>query len=392
MEEIITYSLKNGQKRSDQYYREIAAFSDEVLAEIKTQAADIVTDFQHFIEQNECETRHSFAEYAFELLILGVLCGVHGGTALKLADIPQRILSSLGKLRKRYPALKPMIDFWRGVLGTLFLTPQNESGGLPDDLTLQNLDRLLDWMTASGDFAEEVKRLRPWQEFMEGQKPPKLAATLKTATSLAAWFEHRSLEVLGRYTPNVDAFLAEKHPDYRWREDVIFCGRQRVEYHLYMVGSEILNRAFREAFLQTKRRVVLLPPCMKAKLEAGCLAQETPLGERCAACTPGCRVHQATKLGEKYGFDVFIMPHELSVFSNGGISPSKGEGVGIVGVSCPLTNMTGGWETKDMGVPAQGLLLDYCGCPWHWHEQGIATDINLHKLLEIMGIEEKGRA
>jgi hypothetical protein len=194
------------------------------------------------------------------------------------------------------------------------------------------------------------------------------------------------LKTLGKYTPNVDRFLEEKHPEYQWREDRFFCGRKREEYHLNMVGTEILNRAFRADFLETETKIVLLPPCMKARQDGSCQAVPSPFGDQCAHCTPGCRIHQATLLGEKYGFGVTIIPHELSVFSSGKIKAPKKRAIGIVGVSCPLTNVTGGWETKDLGVPAQGVLLDYCGCHWHWHPQeGIPTDINFNQLLKIIG-------
>jgi len=194
---------------------------------------------------------------------------------------------------------------------------------------------------------------------------------------------------LGCYTPHVAQFLADTHPGYRWREDAVFCGRQRVEYHLNMVGTEILNRAFRGVFQETVRQVVLVPPCMQAKPAGECKAQQTPFGSRCAACTPGCRVHQATKLGEKHGFDVLIMPHELSIFSSGKMKPTKDSSVGVVGVSCPLTNPSGGWETKSLDIPAQGVLLDYCGCPWHWHKAGIPTDINFKQLLRVLDLKKQ---
>ncbi len=153
------------------------------------------------------------------------------------------------------------------------------------------------------------------------------------------------------------------------------------------MGTEILNRAFREAFLKTGRKVVLAPPCMRAQPDGVCQARSTPFGDCCTACTPGCRVHQVTKLGEKHDFDVLIMPHELSVFSNSKIKPTKDGTVAIVGVSCPPTNFSGGWETKDLNIPALGLLLDYCGCPWHWHKEGIPTDINFRQLLWVLGID-----
>jgi hypothetical protein len=99
-------------------------------------------------------------------------------------------------------------------------------------------------------------------------------------------------------------------------------------------------------------------------------------------------VLQLTKLGKKIGFDVFILPDELSVFSSGAVKPVDDEAVGIVGVSCVLTNPPGGWETKDLGIPAQGVLLDYCGCSYHWHKEGIPTDINTSQLLQVLGFSE----
>jgi hypothetical protein len=86
------------------------------------------------------------------------------------------------------------------------------------------------------------------------------------------------------------------------------------------------------------------------------------------------------------------MPHELSVFSSGTMQPMEDDTVGIVGISCVLTNPSGGWETKDLGIPAQGVLLDYCGCPWHWHEKGIPTDINVRQLLRVLGIDSVSRS
>jgi hypothetical protein len=40
-----------------------------------------------------------------------------------------------------------------------------------------------------------------------------------------------------------------------------------------------------------------------------------------------------------------------------------------------------------LSIPAQGVLLDYMGCKYHWDEQGIPTDTNITKLLEVLGIE-----
>ena len=387
MVEAITYTLRDNQLRSDQYYRDIAVFTDEVLAEAKQRVAPLVETFQTYLEQTGRETLRSFAEYAFEVLTLGVLWRIYANETTGLTQAAQGLLVRLTRWREQYQFLKPIIDLPRGLLATFFLFPFPPRTRQTLRPTLENLNHLLSWLAATGDFKEEVKRLGTWRDYLANDPPEVVAKKLKLAFSFASWFETQSRARLGRYTPHVERFLNETHPGYRWREDVIFCGRRRVEYHLNMVGTEILNRSFRELFLKTDRKIVLLPPCMKAKPKNECEAETTPFGERCAACTPNCRVHQATRLGEKHGFTVLIMPHELSVFSNEKMRSAAEIKMGVVGVSCPLTNVTGGWETKELGVPAQGVLLDYCGCPWHWHPEGIPTDINFDQLLQVLDLK-----
>lgn len=386
MAEVITYSLRNGRPRSDAYYEDVAVFTDEVLVEAENRVCTLVEAFQLYLQQTGRENPRSFAEYAFEVLTLGVLWQIYAGKTTDLAQASQGLLVSLTRWRQKYRALKPVLDPVRGVLANLFLArPHSRTASRP---TLDNLDQLLRWLAATGDFKEEVKRLTMWRDFLADELPTKVAQNLETAISWASWFETHSQTALGRYTPHVEQFLNNTHPGYRWREDAIFCGRQRVEYHLNMVGTEILNRAFREQFLTTEQKVLLVPPCMRAKPDHQCEAKTTPFGQRCAACEPSCRVHQVTKLGEKYGFEVLIMPHELSVLAGGKMKSATDGRMGLVGVSCPLTNVTGGWETKYLGIPAQGVLLDYCGCPWHWHREGIATDINFNQLLRVLDLKK----
>jgi hypothetical protein len=388
--EVITYSLRNSQKRSDAYYRAVAAFTDEVLAEADRRIRLLVEAFRADARRASRELPRTAEEYTLELLTLGVLWRVYGSGALDLARVPRRMLACLAHVRQRGGCLKAGADVLRGALAALFLSPRRHDLAEAPSPTLSHFDRLLGWLEATGDFSQEVKRLHAWRDFLASRPPEEAAEHLAQAIALATWFEARSESALGRYTPHVEQFLAETFPRYRGREDFVFCGRRRVEYHLAMVGIEILNRAFRAAFLATGRKVVLVPPCMKARPDDDCQARSTPMGARCAACTPGCRVHQLTKLGEKHGFGVLMLPDELAVYSGVAGRPRGGDHVGIVGVSCVLTNAAGGWETRGLGIPAQGVPLDYCGCRYHWHKDGIPTDINFDHLLEVLGVRPDG--
>jgi hypothetical protein len=373
--DAITFSLRADQTRSDQYYRDIAAFTDEVLARADHDLGTILAA----LAASEGEAARTAPEYAFELLTLGALWRVYGQRSLKLARPSQRVLSALAVLRERSSLARPAVDVLRGALATVFLARNGHAVPVPEPPTLAHLDRLIDWLAATGDFEQEVTRLRAILSIQP--TGDQIAAVL----ALADWFAPRSLDALGRYTANVERFLHETHPSYRWREDVIFCGRARLEYHLNMVGTEIMNRAFRAAFLAAPRKIVLVPPCMRAKTADECQARETPFGEQCAACEPRCHVHQVTQLGKKHGFAVYIMARELTSFSPGEGAQAAMTEFGIVGVSCPLTNAQGGWKAKKLHIPAQGLLLDYCGCVYHWHlDGGIPTAINLRQLMHLL--------
>jgi hypothetical protein len=388
--QVITYSLRDGQARSDQYYRDVAIFTDQALAEARGRIQPLVEAFQSHLQTTDHEAPRTYAECVFELLTLGALWRVYAGEALGLAEAPRRVMTGLVRLRRRGGLLKPGADLLRGVLATLFLPSDSRRRTQAPTPMLDHFSRLLNWLEATGDLHPEAKRLHVWQDFLAGRPTEEASHHLATAIALAAWFETHSQATLGRYTPHVEQFLATVHPNYRWREDAIFCGRRRVEYHLNMVGTEILNRVFRQDFLNTARKLVLVPPCMRAQSDDKCQARLTSFGARCAGCTPGCRVHQLTKLGDKLGFGILILPEDLRVFSAGEMSLGNDDKIGIVGISCVLTNAPGGWETQELGIPAQGALLDYCGCRYHWHKEGIPTDINIGQLLHVLGISVSG--
>jgi hypothetical protein len=385
MPEIITYSLRGDNNNSDEYYRTISLFCDEVLALDGEHGSGRLEAFLKWCKQNPRVPGRNQGEALHEMLSLGVLWRIYGPTAIHSNKTWRRLSAWLVNLREHSKLLKGAVDHVRGWLGGFFQHKPN--GGKLASPSLKEVYILLDWLAASGEFSEVVRRLATWREFLSSLDDRDFKGALQDITDLADWFERRSLERLGKFTENVEGFLAGKHALHRWQEDYIFTGRRRVEYHLNMLGTELLNRSLRAGFLETHRKIVIVPPCMKAKPEEECQAKMTPYGERCANCTPGCRVNQVTRLGEKKGFAVFIIPDDLKTFSSDSHETGNRQAVGLVGVSCPLTNTSGGWEMKRLGVPAQGLLLDYCGCIWHWHKEGIPTDINFNQLVRLMDFE-----
>jgi uncharacterized protein len=385
MPRIITYSLRRGAQNSDDYYRVIARFADEWSARAARATKDVTTSFRLFRQEGGLPDR-SEAEYAFELLALGVLLREHGTEAARSPEWWTRAQSRLVKAQERWPlrlrsgqaqfeGVVKQVRGWLGWIGRRIRTRRADG----DDVS-----RLIAWLNANGEDAK-ADRLSQWQDFFEGLGPSPARNIVARSLALADGFAAESARALGPYTVGVERFLSETAPKYHHRYDAEFVSRTRLEYHLGLLGTEVLSRAYRERFRRAKRKIVIVPPCMRAQPEEKCKAIATPLGAQCQHCTPACRVHQITKLGEKRGFEVTMIPDELRVFGAG----VGGASLGVVGVSCALTNWSGGWEADAMGVPAQGLLLDYVGCKFHWDEKGIPTDTNLKKLEDMLGKEEQ---
>jgi hypothetical protein len=371
MTRIITYSLRLDGQNSDGYYRAIAAFADEWLARAMGQVGEDVARFRDY-RRSHGQADRSEAECALELLALGVMLREHGDEALRWPAPVARALSWMVTAQKRWPRAEGLIKAIRGWTGWFLHGWRAPAAG-------DALQGLMAWLRANGDGAR-ADRFEQWMEYFAAIGEHSTQPLLSRCQALAGDFAEVAGPALGRYTANVDHFVSKTAPLYRRRYDAALVARPRLEYYLGMLATEILSRAYRARFLAARHKVVIVPPCMRAHGDDQCEAVETPMGAKCQACTPTCRVHQITKLGEKRGFEVYMIPDELRVLGG-----TRGAGsLGVVGVSCALTNWAGGWEADALGLPAQGVLLDYVGCSYHWDEVGLTTDVNLKKLAEVV--------
>ncbi|MCI0477692.1 MAG: hypothetical protein L0Y55_15720, partial [Anaerolineales bacterium] len=67
--QAITYSLKDDQAQSEQYFRDVATFADQVIAAGEARAPRVLQSFEAFVR----EAVRTRAEYLYEFLTLGVL-------------------------------------------------------------------------------------------------------------------------------------------------------------------------------------------------------------------------------------------------------------------------------------------------------------------------------
>lgn len=380
--DIVTYSLVEEYINSNKYYIDVESFADEVILNGKLIMNSSIIDFKNYIKVNNIENPRSNEEYLLEFLTLAILWQLYSDDAFELSELPKKIIKKLVELRRQGGNIKSGVDFIRGILSTIFLSP-NSNYESTINLSSKNFKKFITWLSASGEFEEEVKRFNNWEKYFSTLSLKKLEEIFLAAAACALWFNERSEIVLEKYTRNVNSFLKNEYPKHKFKEDIILCGRQRVEYHLNMVGAEIMNRAFRNDFLKTRIKKLLLPICMRYNNEKNCKAKHTQDGYVCRNCTAECRVSKLTEMGKKYGFEVLIIPHGSSAFREEKVKYGE---IGIVGVACVLNLMSGGWKARNLNLVPQCVILDYCGCKNHWSNEGIVTDINIDQLKKVLDI------
>jgi uncharacterized protein len=382
--DAVTYSLKTSGYSADVYYKEIRAFTEEVILKSADSLIPLTGDYISYLKEYQLEEIRREEEYILELLSFGLLWRVYAGRALRVKHAPFITLSKMSEWRKKHQRLKPAIDITRGILFTLFMLPPKT---IPPEAVprLEDIDHVCKWFEATGEFREQALRFIRWRAYWGTLDDDNLTKIFLTIRQFTTWFLDRSSEVLGKYTENVESFLEDAEMKYRWREDRIQCTRSKGEYHLNMVGAELMNRAFRDEYLQTQKKALLLPGCMRAHTNSECKAVKIKEGLICGDCTPECNVNRLRNMGKKYNFDVYIIPHasDLSLWS-----PQKGRvSTGIVATACVTTLVEGGWELKRYDVAAQCVLLDCSGCKKHWHSEGIPTSFNLPELRRLLSPE-----
>lgn len=377
----ITYSLINYQQNSGSFYSDLGAFTDSLLNCMDHEVDIIVGDFCDIINENKIELIRSRNEYLVEFLMIGVYWMNYSGNASKTGYLQKRILSKLYAQRKKYPKIKPEIDKVRGYLAYIFLEKQKHAYSARFDH--RGFASLLEWLSATGEFNEEVLRLRNWNAFFKTKDESHIAKLLRSSVFFAEQFSEKGKKILGKYVPNMSDFHQKSLPEYKFREDYFLVRRRENEYFLNMFAAEILNRGLKKAFTETTKKVLLLPTCMRSEPPTGCKAKSDGKELVCTSCSAKCNIGKVSSEMKKHRITSYLIPHS-SDFSKFLVKWKDCPDTSLVGVACVLNLITGGYEMKRLGISSQCVFLDYCGCKKHWDKEGFATSLNINQLKQVV--------
>ena len=381
MTKSVTYSLANNLQDSGSFYADLSVFTDSVLEVLEPEAEGFVKDYCDFITENRIETLRSQKEYVVEFLMIGIYWNNYSGNSSKTGIFSERLLQKLYKQRKRFPKYKNEIDTLRGFLMYVFLEKNRHTPSARFEH--RGFISLLNWLNATGEFNEEVLRLRNWDAFCKTKSESYIAGLLETSVLFAEQFSGNGKKMLGRYLQNLGDFHQNSLPEYKYREDYFLAGRQENEYYLNMFAAEVLNRGLKKGFTETKKKVLLLPTCMRKEPATGCKAKSDGKELVCTACSAECNIGKVSSEMKEQGITSYLIPHS-SEFSKFLAKWKDCPDTSLVGVACVLNLITGGYEMKRLGISSQCVFLDYCGCKKHWDKDGIATTLNVNQLKNIV--------
>lgn len=372
------YNLTQNDTTSDRFYFLLEEFTKKV---VDTGLKHFGSDIANFRETGYATNKVSDEELLLELLMTGVFWNTYKGRW----QWNLRLITPMFKMlyRLRSTILKSRVDKLRGKLGNRLL---NKPGKETLNFSIDQFDNLLYWLSATGDFKMEVKALSRWQDYFYFELQRNSLDLLEEVSAFASWFEDQSKIQLGSYTGNVSSFLQHNKKMYAGREDQFFCTRTQVEYHMNMVGAQIMNNSLRKDFLRTEKKILLLPTCMIKNKE--CKAKVTDNALICQHCTSDCNVSKTAREMKISGIETVLIRHS-SDFSRWLKPWANQNSTGLIGTACVLNLLGGGYEMKNLNIPSQCVFLDYCGCNKHWNKTGIATRINTEQAKALVSLDGK---
>lgn len=179
----ITYSFLNHENDSSRFYDDLSLFTELVINGLDKELIGYIEEFNDFVHRNKVEPGRPSNEYVFEVLMIGLYWNDYSGNALKTENPSRKLLKILYKQRKKFPTYKAEIDKVRGFLAYLFL--EKHSYTLSANFSKKGFFSLLDWLSASGEFKEEVLRLRNWVSFCKTKDESYIVGLLETAVLFA---------------------------------------------------------------------------------------------------------------------------------------------------------------------------------------------------------------
>jgi hypothetical protein len=126
------------------------------------------------------------------------------------------------------------------------------------------------------------------------------------------------------------------------------------------IDLQAVNLMARRKFLNSEKRVLLLPHCSRKYMDNRCKAvfDASIPSYTCAHCSEDCLVNKADRFAKKKGYDVYVVPGGSCILKILKENPYEG----VVGVACGEEVKMGVAALQSMDVGVQVIPLIKNGC------------------------------
>lgn len=188
------------------------------------------------------------------------------------------------------------------------------------------------------------------------------------------------------YIAGIDDFVARQNEYSKPKSDLRL--RPADAYIRNMLAVEVLGRIMRSAFLETERRLIVLPACLKSYGDQECCKIEVEGAHTCAQCNPECIIFDTVEHFIDDQTKLVLEPDDLGDYLSM-VRKTHGT-VGVVGVACVLTMLSGFEQTLKHKLPTQGVFLSYSSCLHHWADPPFNTCYSLRRMARVLGKDVSG--
>jgi hypothetical protein len=191
-------------------------------------------------------------------------------------------------------------------------------------------------------------------------------------------------EQLSGYLDRIIEYLCVlEQEDLSKRDDLELVQSSPERYLRHLLCVAVLNRLYREEFLKTDHRLIVLPECLKNYGPDICCKIERKNHSECAHCLADCQVNLVSETFVNNKTDLILEPEDVDKMATDW--RAKHGTVGIVGVACILTLASGFKSTLKQKHPTQGVFLNYSSCGHHWNKlKPYNTRFSLTQLARVM--------
>lgn len=194
-------------------------------------------------------------------------------------------------------------------------------------------------------------------------------------------------QILQPYTEGVSAFV-ESLDCEGGLEKTKLRAKSPDEYIRNMLAIGVLSHIHRDAFLKASHRILVLPDCLKNYGEEACCKADLGNATACTMCNSNCLVFEVMDRYDDARTTIVLEPDDMDAYFRD--ARAKYESVGIVGVACALTMLSGFHYTLKYKMPTQGVFLNYAGCSHHWANPGINTNFSYKRMAWVLGMPDAG--